>query len=350
MALLVLSIIQHDLLDDWRRSLPPDTPNQFAFNIQPEQVAALKTFLAEHNIHQPPFYPMIRGRLIAINDRPISPADYQEPRARRLVDREFNLSWSTQMKDDNRLVEGAWWNHDPGNIEQFSTEIEIANQLGYGLGDRLRFRIADQEIEATVTSTREVNWDSMQVNFFVVAPPALLKDHPTTYITSFHLAERDRAVLAQLVKAFPSVTIIDVAAVVDHIRAIMARVSRAVQFVFLFTVAAGIIVLIAAIQATQAERLYDSAVLNMLGASRKKMAAAASAEFFVIGLIAGTIAGIAALITAWSIAHYALKVPYTANLYIVPVAMLIGVVGVSAVGLLGNRLVRGENVMQVLRS
>jgi putative ABC transport system permease protein len=330
LALLLLGILRTDLLSQWRATLPPDAPDQFLINIQPDQVGPLQDFLDERGVTGTQFYPMYRARLLAIAGKAVNPDAYEDPRARRLADREFNLSSATALKDDNRVTAGTFWRGDAG--PQFSVEVEIAKTLGIKLGDSLRFSIAEREVEARVTSLREVNWDTMQANFFVVAPPALLADQPATYITSFKLPPPDTALLSALVARFPSVTAIDVGALLTQIRGIMTRATGAVEFVFMFTLAAGLVVLFAALQATQAERLYDATIMKTLGASRLTIAQAIAAEFTALGVCAGLIGAAGAWLTGWLLATRVMRVDYGFQPWLFASGIAIGVTGIVGVG------------------
>ena len=331
MALLVLGIIRTDLLESWITSLPDDAPNQFLINIQPRDVASLAAFFKRHRLDAPAFYPMVRGRLIAINDQPISPEDYLDPRARRLAAREFNLSWADLPKTYNKIVAGKWWDPTAAR-DEFSVEADIAETLNLSLGDTLTYRVAERDVRGVISNLRSVQWDSMQVNFFVEAPQALLADLPATFITSFRLDSENYPVMRDLVREFPSVTVIDVAALIDHIRVIMDRSAVTIEFVFVFTLVAGILVLVAAVQATQDERIFESALLKTFGASRRLTIRIISAEFLTIGFIAGTIAGTIALGAGWLIATQVLEIDYTPTLWTIVVGLVAGVVGVSLVG------------------
>lgn len=331
MALLVLGIVRNDLLDSWVTSLPPDAPNQFLINIQRGDVADLAGFFEQRDLPRPTFFPMVRGRLTSINDVPLSPEDYVDPRARRLAEREFNLSWSHKLKPHNKIVAGRWWDR-AGDPAQFSVEQEIADTLGIALGDSLTYRIADREVSGIVTSLRAVQWDSMQVNFFVEAPKALLDSYPATFITSFRLDATNYPVLRELVEAFPSVTVIDVAALVDHVRAIMDRSAVTIEFVFMFTLVAGVLVLVAAVQATQDERVFESALLKTLGASRALTLRIMSVEFLTIGFIAGSVAGMVALLAGWIVATRVLEIDYAPDPRVVLAGIAAGIIGVSLVG------------------
>lgn len=330
-SLLVLGIVRTDLLDSWVSSLPENAPNQFLINIQADDLPGLRRFFKRHKLEPPEFYPMIRGRLTALNDRPITSEDFADPRARRLIDREFNLSPANDLKPYNKLIAGKWWDaeEDPA---QFSVEREIAETLGISLGDALTYRVAERDVRGIVTNLRAVQWDSMQVNFFVEAPLDLLADYPATFITSFRLDPADSSLLRALVNEYPSVTVIDVGALVDHIRTIMNRSSTTIEFVFLFTLVAGILVLIAAIQATQRERIFESALLKTLGTKRGLILRIMGAEFVAIGLIAGACSGCVAVFSAWLVATQILDITYSPDLSVILIGAAAGVTSVTLVG------------------
>jgi putative ABC transport system permease protein len=349
MAMLLITLVHADLIAGWQRKIPPDAPNQFVINIPPAEVGPLREFLASHRLHSGGVFPMVRGRLTAINDRPVLPSDYEDPRARRLVDREFNLSWAQDMQPDNAIAGGSWWPDTGTPAPQFSVETGIAETLGIELGDTLSYDIVGEKVSAPVTSLRDVQWDSFNVNFFVIAAPGLLEPMPATYITSFHLPDSERTILNELVRRFPSVTVIDVAAVMEQVRTIMERVNLAVRFVFLFTLLAGALVLVAALQATQDERARESALLRSLGAPRAVVARSLLAEFLVIGLTAGLLASSAAGLTAWLLAEHVFHVDYRLNVWLWPVGTMAGVLGVSAFGLAGLRGALAQPPASVLR-
>ncbi|MBS1225124.1 MAG: hypothetical protein H6R24_1802, partial [Proteobacteria bacterium] len=238
MALLMLTLVRTDLLTSWRASLPADAPNHFLINIQPGEVDGLRAFLSERDLNGAELFPMVRGRLTAINGRAVGPDDYDNPRAKRLVEREFNLSWADRLQEDNRILAGRWWNAGERGQGIASVEVGLAKDLGIALNDTLRFQIAGQMLEAKVTSLRSVEWDSFRANFFVVFPSGILDSYPATWITSFHLPAGQKALLAELVRQYPSVTVLDVEALMGKVREIMDRVIAAVEYVFLFTLAA----------------------------------------------------------------------------------------------------------------
>jgi putative ABC transport system permease protein len=349
MALLTLTIIRSELLQLWQASLPPDAPNRFIVNIQKDQVPALNKFFAARNIAAPELYPMVRGRLTGINDRAVSSADYSDDRARRLVDREFNLSWATTMQPDNLLVAGRWWGDKPQRRDQFSMEDGIAKSLGIRIGDRLTFDAAGSVFTAEVTSLRKVDWDSFNVNFFLVAPPGLLEDKPLSYVTSFYLPPGNVELLNALVKQFPNFLLIDVAQVLTQVQTMITQVSRAVQFVFLFTLMAGLVVLYAAIASTQDERLYQATIMRTLGANRTQLARANLAEFAMIGALAGLIAAAGANALGYALADRIINVGYSFSPTVWAVGLVCSIAGVAAAGYLGTRRVLQVAPLRVLR-
>lgn len=335
LAMLLLVIIRVDLLDAWQQTIPERAPNHFLINIQPEDAETMGEFFRQQQIEQAGIYPMLRARLTRINASPVSPDQYQDDRAQRLVEREFNLSWAVEPQQENHIVSGQWWDTSNQESSLFSVETGIAETLGIKLGDKLSFDLAGVPIEAEVSNLRQVRWDSFQPNFFVIGTPGLLREHPTNYITSFYLPPGQEALLAQLVKQYPSVTIIDVSAIMQQIREIMQRGSLAVEYVFLFTLAAGLLMLYAGIQASREHRRQESVVLRTLGMQRKGLIQAAGIEFITLGMLAGTLASLCATVTGWFIATEVFGFAFqpsawTAIIGILSSGVAIGLAGVLA--------------------
>jgi putative ABC transport system permease protein len=311
-AILLLSFTRGDLLTTWRSKTPPDAPNRFIVNIQPEQREPLAALFAENRIAAPTTYPMVRGRYVALNGNPVD-ADAFKDRERRLVEREFNLSFMTALPAHNRVTGGAWFGPGDRGAGALSVEEGIAKSLGWKLGDRLTWEVAGQRFSAPITSIRKLDWDSMQVNFFVITTPQLLDGFPTSYVTSFHLPEAQAGFVSRLSQRFPNMTVVDTSAILRQVNAMMEQVIRAVQFVFLFALGAGVLVLYAALAATQDERVHEAAVMRALGASRAQVLAAQRAEFLALGLVAGALASVGATGIGFAIAHQVFQFPYTVN-------------------------------------
>ena len=349
MALLILTLVRTDLLSSWRASLPPDAPNHFLINVQTGDVAGIKTFLRERGLRDVELFPMVRGRLTALNGRAVDPEAYANPRARRLAAREFNLSWTDQLQEDNRILAGRWWSAAERGQGVASVEVGLAEDLGIALGDTLHFQIADRAVEAKVTSLRSVEWDSFRANFFVVFPSGVLESHPATWITSFYLPPERKPVLAELVRQYPSITVLDVEALMTQVREIVERVIAAVEYVFLFTLAAGLVVLYAAIQATQDERRFESAVLRALGAQRGVVQQSLLAEFATLGLLAGVLAAAAATVLGYVLAERVFDFTYQGSVSIWLLGSAAGALGVGLAGLLGARSTLNQPPWRALR-
>ncbi|MEO5573802.1 MAG: FtsX-like permease family protein [Gammaproteobacteria bacterium] len=349
MALLLLTLVRGDLLASWENSLPPDAPNRFVINIQPEQLGELQAFFNAKGMLKPVLYPMVRARLMQINGKPVAPEKYKNERAERLAEREFNLSWAQDRPSHNQLIAGQWWDSNNAGKGLLSLEQGIAETLGVKLGDSMTYTVGDKSFTATVANLRKVDWDSMRVNFFVIATPGVLAGYPASYITSLYVPEDRSTLLNELVQAFPNFTVIDVAAIMAQVRRIIDRVSLAVEYVFLFTVLAGLLVLYAAIQSTQDERRHESAILRALGASRRQLLQGLVAEFTVLGLLSGWVAALAASALGYILAKQVFNLSYTFNPGLWVAGMLVGVLGVGLVSTLGIRSILRQPPLQTLR-
>ncbi|VCU69773.1 FtsX-like permease family protein [Pigmentiphaga humi] len=346
MALLLLAVTRGDLVDGWRQAAPPDAPNRFLINIQPDQRDAVAQRLRAAGIGQAALYPMVRGRLIEINGRAVGPDDYEEDRAKRLVDREFNLSYMDAMPGHNRSVSGRWL--DPA-AHEVSMEEGIAKTLGVKLGDALRFDIAGNTVDVKVAGTRAVDWDSMQVNFFAIMSPAALRDMPQSWITALHLPADQAALPNALVREFPNLTIFDTSAILRQVQGVLEQVVAAVQFLFLFTLAAGCLVLYAALASTRDERVREAGLLRALGATRRQLSVAQWLELGVIGGAAGLLAAVGASAIAWLLARFVFNFAWTPALWIWGAGLLAGVACAWVGGWMGLRGVLRHPPLATLR-
>lgn len=320
MAMLLLTVTRTELLAAWQRATPPDAPNRFIINIQPDQVESVRQTLSAGGI-QAELSPMVRGRLVRIGGQEISPASYPEDeRAQRLIEREFNLSWRSTLPPGNRVNAGRWFR--PGEEGRMLASVEegLAKTLGIRVGDRLDFTIAGERSTVQVVGLRKLDWDSMRVNFFVLTPPGVLEKFPASYITSFHLASGQDDLTHRLVASFPNLTVIDVAAILRQLRAVMGQVANAVQFVFLFTLAAGVIVLYAALVTAFDERRYELSVMRALGARRSQLRQALLTELAWVGAVAGLIAAIGASMVGQVLAEKAFQLEIPFDLWLLPLA------------------------------
>ena len=351
MALLLLTVVRGDLMRNWRANLPPDAPNQFLINVLPDQVADARAQLRQGIGIDVPFRPMVRGRLVAVNDAELDTKKFGDIRARRLAEREFNLSWTDALPKGNRVASGAFWT--PGTTSAdagMSLEEGIAETLGVKLGDALTFDIAGSKVTAKVTSLRKVDWDSFRVNFFALFPPGPLDAMPATYISAFRAPASNNAWLPALVQKYPNILVIDIGEIVRQVQGIMDSVSRAVEFVFLFTLAGGLLVLQAAIAATQDERKFDAAILRTLGASHRQLVTVQVAEFLLLGALAGLVAAVGATAIGWALADRVFKIPFEANPLVFAYGLFGGAIAVTLAGWLGTRATTRQPPLAVIRN
>ena len=310
MVLLLLSTVRTELMDTWRQSLPENAPNQFLINIQPFEVAPMTAFLEERgNWMFRRFVPLVRARMTQINGEDVTQMTFEDPQGERWARRDSNLSWTDTLQADNRVVDGAIWRPD-FNGREVSVEQDFGSELGLSLGDELSFDIAGETVVATVTSFRTVEWDSFSPNFFMVFSPGVLEPYPATYITSLYVDESDRGAVLDLMRNFPSVTAIDLDAILGQVRDVMDKAALAVQAVFVFTLLAGLTVLWAAVQATRDERRYESAMLRTFGASKRRVLSGVATEFVAIGLLAGVLAAAGASLAGYLLATRLFELDY----------------------------------------
>ena len=343
MVLMLLTFVRTDLLSRWQQAMPADAPNRFVINVQQDQVAPVTRQLTAQGVRDPLLFPMVRARLVSMNGKQVTGRDFaaRGGRARRLAEREFNLSFGKGIGDDNEVVAGRFWSTQaPPRAAEISVEQEFAESLGWKVGDRVGFDIAGQVFEATITSLRRVEWESFRPNFFVVASPGALDGYPASYIGGVHVPKvRAPTLTRDLVRAFPNLTVIDVDAVLDQVRGTVDQVSRVVEAIFYFSLAAGVLVLLASVSASQDERLREAAIMRVLGGTRRQLLLAQASEFTAIGLLTGLVAAIAATVLAGVVAREVFDLPFTADWRLVATSTTLGVVASVAAGMLATRRV-----------
>lgn len=347
MAILLLTVTRGELLDAWRRATPADAPNRFVINIQPDQSDEVQQIFAKAELPVS-LAPMIRGRLTRINGTEVSAASYDEERAQRLVEREFNLSWRADLPEGNRITGGRWF--APAAKDEASVEEGLAKTLGLKLGDMLEFDISGTPVTIRISSLRKLDWDSMRVNFFVLTPPGVLESHPQSLITSFHLPDGQDSFVTTLVQRFPNLTIIDVGQILKQLRSVIDQVARAVQFVFLFTLAAGVVVLYAALLNVLDERRQELAIMRALGAQEAMLRQALRVEFAVIGALAGLIASGGALLIGQVLAQRVFNFTLAAAWWLPPLAVICGAVVVPLAAILASRSLLRSGPLAALRA
>ncbi|HLS51711.1 MAG TPA: FtsX-like permease family protein [Burkholderiaceae bacterium] len=346
LVLLLLVVTRTDLLDGWRATIPDSAPNTFLINIQADQRDGVRDFLDQAGLQVPEAAPMVRARIARINQQEIKSDDYSDDRARGLIEREFNLSYLNQLPQSNEITHGRWLNPDKNEV---SLEAGVAKTLGLGLGDEIRFEVAGQAVDVTVTSLREVKWDSFDVNFFAVLTEKALASAPATYITSFYLPPDKQELTNSLLKKFPNLTVFDVAALISQVRSLLSQAIQGVQLLFLFTLSAATVVLITAFLATRQERIHEVAILRVLGARSMQLRQGLIFELTLLGVFAGLFAAGAAWLIASALAYYVFEFRLAFSLTVWVLGPLAGVVCSWLAGWLALKGVLSTAPLAILR-
>ena len=350
MVLMLITFVRVDLIHNWQASLPLDAPNRFVINIQPDQITGINQFFLQNQIKNSSIFPMIRGRLISKNGKDVGQTQWKDERAKHLAEREFNLSWAAEMQSDNKVLSGRWWKPSEYGKPYISIEQDLAKTLDIKLGDRLAFDVAGNPLTLTVMSLRKVEWDSMRANFFAVTPPGVIDHYPASYISSFHLPLNADSPLNKLISQYPNLTVIDVAALMQQLRGIMEKMSNAIEYVFIFSLIAGMAVLYAALVATRDERITESTLMRVFGASRKQVTVAYLTEFSCIGIIAALVAAIAANALSYYISVYLLDIPFKLNFTLILMTLLVAATAIPFSAWLGMRGFLNIPTRQLLNS
>lgn len=345
LALVLLVLLRTDLIDSWRQATPPDAPNRFVINIMPDQAEAFRHTVQQAGVSRMDWYPMFRGRLVAVDGQAVDPGRYADERAQRLVEREFNLSNAADRPPYNAIVAGRW---QPDEADAISVEEGLAQTLGLKLGDVLRFDVGGMPVEARITSLRKVDWASMRVNFFVMFPRADMPELPVTYIAAYRAPARagfDNA----LVRQFPNITNVDTAQSIAQVQRVLDQVIGAVQFLFGFTLAAGLLVLLAAVGATREELAREFAIMRAVGASGQLLRRLQRAELAGVGLLAGLLASVAAMGVGWALARQVFDFSWAPPPWVALVSALAGALLALVAGWWSLREVLRRPVVQTLR-
>ncbi len=348
LAMALIALLRGELLDAWQQQLPADAPNHFVLNVLPADKDAFATRIDALAEHAAPLYPVVPGRLVAINGEPVRELVSKDSQGERAVRRDLSLTWSADLPNDNRLVAGHWWQPDATSLPGVSVEAELAESLGLTIGDRLSFTVGGISRDAEVTSLREVNWDSFQPNFYMIFAPGTLKDLPTTYMTSFYLPGGHDRDLVELARDFPSITLLQVDALLAQLRSILTQVSLAVEYVLVFVLAAGLAVLFAGLQSTLDERVRQGALLRAMGAERAVLVKARRAEFGLLGAVSGVLAALGCELISALLYRFAFDIPWQPHPWLL-VLPVIGALSVGGAGLFGTRRALNVSPLRVLR-
>lgn len=350
MAMLVITLVRNELINTWTQQLPANTPNHFAVNILPGQTDGIQKILSDQAIVTTQLYPMVRGRLVTINNEPVRKAVSKEARDDNALNRELNLTWTLKLQEDNKILKGRWLDEEDIHQPLVSVESKLAERLGIQLNDELGFSIGSQPLRAQVTSIRSVQWDSFRPNFYMIFPPGVLDDLPATYMTSFFLPPEKKSVLSALIHAYPAVTIIEMDLVLAQAQRIFGQITLAVEYVFVFLLLAGFTVLFAALTASQDERLYEGALMRTLGANSRQLGQACLAEFLLLGFFAGILAVIGTESILWVLYSQIMKLDYHFNRLLWLITPLAGALLIGTAGYWSTRKIKQQSPMLLLNN
>jgi putative ABC transport system permease protein len=346
-AMILSFSVRTDLITDWQNAMPDNAPNHFALNIFPEQQANFKQDLVDQHISGSQFYPVVRGRLVMINDAPVQKVVSKDTQGDNATHRELSLTWTEQLPDDNKIVEGGWWSS--GQSGQVSVEEKLAQSLKIKLGDVLTFTIGSEQVKVTVANIRSLQWNTMKPNFYMIFSPNTLNNYPHTFITSFFLSPAQKPLLNDLVKKFPSTTVLEVDLILQQIKTILLQLTQAINYLLYFALLAGLMVLLAAVYTTLDERIYEGALMRTLGSKRSFLRKTQLIEFSVLGLVSGLLAVIISEAIRYALYTQTMHIDYHVNFYVWAVVPMLGAFLVGLVGYWGLRGIVNKSPIRVLR-
>jgi putative ABC transport system permease protein len=346
-AMVLSFTVRTDLIDNWQKQLPDNAPNHFALNIFPNQQVAFQQELQQQRINGSRFYPVVKGRLVEINHTPVQQIVSKDTQGENATHRELSLTWTKELPEENKIAAGNWWNNEQTGL--VSVEQKLAGSLKIKLGDLLTFTVGNQQLKATVTSIRELRWDTMKPNFYMIFSPGTLDAYPSTFITSFYLPETQKNVLNTLVKKYPGTTILEVDLILRQFKTILTQLTQAINYLLYFALMAGFTVLFAAVYATLDSRIYEGALMRTLGANRSLLRKTHIIEFSVLGLISGLLAVVISEAIIYALYTQVMNMDYRPSLYLWPVIPLTGALFIGMAGCWGVRHVLNKSPLRVLR-
>ncbi len=348
-AMILTLTVRNDLLIDWQKQLPIDTANHFVLNIFPNQLTDFQTDLKHYRIPSNRLYPMVSGRLVAVNGEPIQQRVIAGSEGDNATRRDLSLTWSATIPPDNKIVEGEWWSVTAPPKNAVSIEMKLANSLRLQIGDQLTFSIGNQTIQAFINNIRSLEWDTMRPNFFVIFSPESLNSFPNTYLTSFYLPTTDKQTLNLLVKKYPNITVLEVDLILMQLKSILAQLTAAINYILYFAVIAGFTVLFAAVYASLDQRIYQGALMRTLGASTALLHKIHLIEFLLLGFISGLLAVIMSQLFIFTLYHIVLELDYQFNWRLCLITPLISSLFVTLIGFLGVYNVVKQSPLLILR-
>ncbi len=346
-AMVLSFTVRTDLIDNWQKQLPDNAPNHFALNIFPDQQAAFKQELQQQHINGSQFFPVIKGRLVEINNTPVQKIVSKDTQGENATHRELSLTWTQELPEENKLVAGNWWTTQQAGL--VSVEQKLADSLKIKLGDHLLFTVGSQQIKVTVTSIRALRWDTMKPNFYMIFSPGTLDAYPSTFITSFYLPEKQKNVLNTLVKKYPGTTILEVDLILQQFKTILTQLTQAINYLLYFALMAGFTVLFAAVYATLDNRIYEGALMRTLGANRSLLRKTHIIEFAALGMISGLLAVVISEAIMYALYTQVMAMEYHPSFYLWAIIPLTGALFVGMAGCWGVRQVLNKSPLRVLR-
>lgn len=347
--LMIMTVVRTSLIDEWRWQLADDAPNHFLLNVAPYELDGVRDLVTDQNLQTAGWYSMVRGRMTEVNSLPITETQRDSHESFR---RELNLSWTTELPEGNKLTEGKWWDELDlsGDIAPVSLEDELAGELGLTIGDQLTFSVGGLIFKAQVTSTRSLNWDNMTPNFYFLFPEGLLEDYPRTHMTSLYIPAQQKLLVNDLLRAYPTVQVIELDKIIDRIRTIVGQVTSGLEVMTMLILACGVLVMFAAVSLSMAERLQESAILRTLGSSRRLILGIQLVEFSVLGLMAGLLAAMGAEVAVALLQRFMFDLPFALHPWLWLVGPLAGAVLVGTLGLGYSRKAVVQPPLEVLKS
>ena len=347
--LMIMTVVRTSLIDEWRWQLADDAPNHFLLNVAPYELDGVRDLVTDQNLQTAGWYSMVRGRMTEVNSLPITEAQRDSHESFR---RELNLSWTTELPEGNKLTEGKWWDELDlsGDIAPVSLEDELAGELGLSIGDQITFSVGGLIFKAQVTSTRSLNWDNMTPNFYFLFPEGLLEDYPRTHMTSLYIPAQQKLLVNDLLRAYPTVQVIELDKIIDRIRTIVGQVTSGLEVMTMLILACGVLVMFAAVSLSMTERLQESAILRTLGSSRRLILGIQLVEFSVLGLMAGLLAAMGAEVAVALLQKFMFDLPFALHPWLWLVGPLAGAVLVGTLGLGYSRKAVVQPPLEVLKN
>jgi putative ABC transport system permease protein len=346
-AMILSFSVRTDLITDWQKSMPTNAPNHFALNIFPEQQADFQQELTQQHISGSQFYPVVRGRLVTINNTPVQQVVSKDSQGDNATHRELSLTWTDALPEDNKITDGTWWTG--AQAGQVSVEEKLAQSLKIKLGDELTFTIGSQQVKASVTSIRKLQWNTMKPNFYMIFSPNTLNNYPYTFITSFYLSSEQKPLLNALVKKYSSITVLEVDLILRQINTILTQLTEAINYLLYFALMAGFTVLWAAVYASLDNRIYEGALMRTLGTERQFLRTTHFLEFSILGLIAGLSAVFISEIIRYALYTQVMHIDYYLNVYLWEIVPISAALLVGLAGYWGLRDVVNKSPLLVLR-